>query len=50
VVGKTIVMGMAERGGRTKAEVIPDVQKSTLREVTHRNVEPDSTVSTNTAP
>jgi transposase len=44
--GKTIVMGMAERGGRTAAEVIPDIRKDTLREVTLRNVEPGSAVST----
>ena len=44
--GKTIVMGMVERGGRMAAEIIPDVKKSTLREVTLRNVEPGSVVST----
>lgn len=44
--GKTIVMGMVERGGRTVTEVIPDVKKATLRDVTLRNVEPGSTVST----
>ena len=44
--GKTIVMGMAERGGRVRAEVIPNVQKETLRGVTLKNVEAGSTVST----
>ena len=44
--GKTIVMGMVERGGRMAAEIIPDVKLATLREVTLRNVEPGSTVST----
>jgi transposase len=44
--GKTIVMGMAERGGRTAAEVIPDIKKDTLRDVTLQNVELGSTVST----
>ena len=44
--GKTIVMGMAERGGRVRAEVIPNVQKETLRGVTPKNVEAGSTVST----
>src|SRR5579863_3409820 len=29
--GKTIVMGMKERGGRIVTQVIPDVRKSTLR-------------------
>lgn len=44
--GKTIVMGLKERGGRMTAEVIPDVKKVTLREVTLRNVEPGAIVST----
>ena len=44
--GKTIIMGMAERGGRMKAEIVPNVQKATLRDVTLQNVEPGSTVST----
>jgi hypothetical protein len=45
--GKTIVMGMKERGGRLTTEVIPDVKKATLRDVVNRNVEPGSVVSTN---
>lgn len=44
--GKTIVMGLAERGGKMRAVVIPDVQKATLREVVKENVKPGSTVST----
>jgi transposase len=44
--GKTIVMGLAQRGGRMKAVVIPDVKKDTLRGVVLDNVEPGSTVST----
>ena len=44
--GKTIVMGLAERNGRMKAVVIPDVKKDTLRDVVLDNVEPGSTVST----
>ena len=44
--GKTIVMGMKERGGRLTTEVIPDVKKATLRDVVNRNVEPGSVVST----
>ena len=43
---KTIVMGLAERGGRMAAEVIPNVKKDTLRGVVLRTVEPGSTVST----
>ena len=37
--GKTIVMGMKERGGRIVAEVIPDVKQATLRDVVLRTVE-----------
>ena len=44
--GKTIVMGMKERGGRLAAEIVPDIKKATLRDVTLRNVEEGSTVST----
>lgn len=44
--GKTIVMGMHERGGRVAAQVIPDVRKETLRDVVLENVEPGSVVST----
>jgi len=44
--GKTIVMGMKERGGPLVTQVIPDVKKPTLRAVVNENVEPGSTVST----
>ena len=44
--GKTIVMGLAERGGRLRAEIIPDVKKDTLRGVVTANVAPGSVVST----
>jgi transposase len=44
--GKTIVMGMAERGGKIAAQVIPDIKKVTLRGVVLDNVEPGSIVST----
>ena len=44
--GKTIVMGMAERRGRMRTEIVSDVKKATLRDVTLQNVEPGSTVST----
>ncbi len=44
--GKTIVMGLKERGGRMQAEVIPDIKKATLRAVVTRSVEPGATVST----
>jgi transposase len=44
--GKTIVMGMKERGGDIRTEVIPNVKMTTLRGVTLRNVEKGSVVST----
>ncbi len=44
--GKTIVMGLKERGGRLETQVIPNVKKATLREVVLENVEPGSIVST----
>lgn len=44
--GKTIVMGLVERGGRMAAEIIPNVKKDTLRKVVLDKVEPGATVST----
>ena len=44
--GKTIVMGLAERGGRFRAEVIANVKKDTLRNVVLENVAEGSVVST----
>ena len=44
--GKTIVMGMKERGGKLATEVIPNVRKDTLRDVVLENVEKGATVST----
>ena len=44
--GKTIVMGMKERGGELRTVVIPNVKKPTLRNVVLRNVKPGSAVST----
>ncbi len=44
--GKTIVMGLAERGGRKEAVVIPDIKTETLKAVVTGAVEPGSIVST----
>lgn len=44
--GKTIVMGMKERGGRLTTEVIPDISTKTLRAVVVENVARGSVVST----
>ena len=42
--GKTIVMGMLERGGKVKAEVIADRKGKALREVITKHVEPFTTL------
>jgi transposase-like protein len=44
--GKTIVMGMAERGGKIAARIIPNVQMETPRGVVLENVEKGAIVST----
>lgn len=44
--GKTIVMGLKERGGKLTTQVIPNVKKETLRGVVLENVEKGTTVST----
>ena len=45
-LGKTIVVGLIERGGRTSAESVPNIKMETLREVVLRTVEKGSVVST----
>lgn len=45
-MGKTIVMGLKERGGAMKTKVIPDVKKDTLRHVVRQEVAEQCTVST----
>ncbi|MCI0598684.1 MAG: IS1595 family transposase [Beijerinckiaceae bacterium] len=44
--GKTIVTGMAERGGKIAAQTIPNIKTETLRGVVLENVEKGSIVST----
>ena len=44
--GKTIVMGLKERGGRMETVIIPNVKTETLKAVVTETVEPGSTVST----
>jgi transposase len=44
--GKTIVMGLRERGGAMTTAIIPDVKKPTLRAVVNERVETGSIVST----
>jgi transposase-like protein len=45
-VGKTAVVGMREKGGRTKAKVVKSVDAATLHEVIAENVEPESVIHT----
>lgn len=45
-VGKTPVIGMRERGGRTKAKVVKDVDGATMKRTIERNVEPGATIHT----
>jgi transposase-like protein len=44
--GKTIVMGMVERGGRMRAKVVPDVKARTLLPAIEANVLKDAVVYT----
>jgi transposase-like protein len=48
--GKTIVMGLKQRGGRLAAQVIPNVKTETLRGAVLKNVLPGSIVSTDELP
>ncbi len=44
--GKTIVFGMAERGGDVRAGVVPDVKAKTIEPIIEQHVAPGSVVST----
>lgn len=44
--GKTVVVGLAERGGPVRAFVAPNVRTETLRAIVNENVEKGATVST----
>lgn len=43
---KVVVFGIKERGGRIRAEVVPDASTASLREVALRTVKPGTIVST----
>jgi len=45
-VGKTAVIGMRERGGRTKAKTIPATDTNTLQNAVHEHVAPGSVLHT----
>jgi transposase-like protein len=45
-VGKTAVVGMRERGGRTKADIVTDTDAATLHPLVHRNIETGSMLHT----
>jgi transposase-like protein len=49
VKDKTAVLGMIERGGKVRAEVIPDAKKRTLQRRVRETVEPGSSVFTDAA-
>lgn len=44
--GKTIVMGMVQRGGEAITEIVPDVRTETLEPIVHKNVVAGSVVNT----
>lgn len=46
VKGKAIVVGMVERGGRVRAEVVVERTKPVLHDVVARNVDPEATLVT----
>lgn len=48
MVGKVVVQGLLERGGRVRAGVVPDQKKTTLQGRVRKHVEPGSTVYTDT--
>jgi len=45
-IGKTIVVGMLERNGRVKAEVVMERTQAVLHELIHRNIAPGTTLIT----
>jgi transposase-like protein len=49
-VGKTAVLGMRERGGRTRAKVIADRTISTIQQEIHNTVEVGATIYTDEGP
>ena len=48
--GKAIVHGLLERGGEVRASVVPDLKRKTLQGKVRENVEPGSSVYTDTFP
>jgi transposase-like protein len=44
--GKSIIMGLKQRGGPIRTQVIPNVRRETLQPVIERNVEAGSSIST----
>ena len=45
-LGKTIVFGMLERGGRVKPQVVPNVRRYTLEPIIRENVQAGATIYT----
>lgn len=48
-VGKTAVLGMRERGGRTKAMKVPGTDQETLRAALRGSIDPGATIHSDTA-
>lgn len=44
--GKTVVLGMLERGGKVRASVVPDRKRDTMRPIVGANVDEGSTLMT----
>src|SRR5438270_7060398 len=44
--GKTTVLGMIERGGQVRAEIVPDTKKPTLQRRVRESIEPGAAVYT----
>jgi transposase-like protein len=47
--GKTAVLGMIERGGRVRAEVVPNTSRTTLQPKVRKAIEPGASIYTDAA-
>jgi transposase-like protein len=48
--GKTVIMGIVERGGRTVAKTVPNLRMDSVRPFIYENIKAGSAVSTDEAP
>jgi transposase-like protein len=49
-VGKTVVQGLIQRGGEVRCKVVPNQKRKTLHSIIRENVEPGSSVYTDSLP